>query len=105
MSQPSSASASTAGGGTTERVDHGDLKITKHIDKASPKLYESLSKGTHIPNVVIEFCRAGMPSVKRPRKIVFVDHYPMTATGKIRRVELRAMAATVLLDGPAEVPV
>jgi hypothetical protein len=28
----------------------------------------------------------------------------MTATGKIRRVELRTMAATVLLDGPAGVP-
>ncbi len=28
------------GGDTTPRVDHGDLKITKHIDIASPKLYE-----------------------------------------------------------------
>jgi benzoate-CoA ligase family protein len=53
---------------------------------------------------LIEFCREGMPSFKRPRKIVFVDRYPMTATGKIRRVELRTMAATVLLDGPAGVP-
>jgi benzoate-CoA ligase family protein len=53
---------------------------------------------------LIRFCRAGLPSVKRPRKIVFVDGYPTTATGKIRRVELRAMAATVLLDPlpPAE---
>jgi acyl-coenzyme A synthetase/AMP-(fatty) acid ligase len=47
---------------------------------------------------LIEFCRAGLPSVKRPRKIVFVDSYPTTSTGKIRRVELRAMAATVLVD-------
>jgi benzoate-CoA ligase family protein len=47
---------------------------------------------------LIEFCRAGLPSVKRPRKIVFVAGYPTTATGKIRRVELRAMAATVLLE-------
>jgi benzoate-CoA ligase family protein len=45
---------------------------------------------------LIAFCRAGLPSVKRPRKIVFVDSYPTTATGKVRRVELRAMAATVL---------
>ena len=54
---------------------------------------------------LIEFCRTGMPSFKRPRKIIFVEGYPMTATGKIRRVELRAMAATALLDGAAEVPV
>jgi acyl-coenzyme A synthetase/AMP-(fatty) acid ligase len=29
---------------------------------------------------------------------VFVEAMPTTATGKIRRVELRAMAATLLLD-------
>jgi benzoate-CoA ligase family protein len=53
---------------------------------------------------LIQFCRAGLPSVKRPRRIVFVDGYPTTATGKIRRVELREMAATVLIEPlpPAE---
>ena len=53
---------------------------------------------------LIEFCRAGLPSFKRPRRIVFVDGYPTTATGKIRRVELRRMAATVLIEPlpPAE---
>jgi acyl-coenzyme A synthetase/AMP-(fatty) acid ligase len=45
---------------------------------------------------LIEFCRAELPSIKRPRRIVFVDGYPTTATGKIRRVELRGMADTVL---------
>ncbi|WP_248962833.1 benzoate-CoA ligase family protein [Sphaerisporangium perillae] len=47
---------------------------------------------------LIEFCRAGLASFKRPRKVVFVDGFPTTATGKIRRVELRARAATVLLE-------
>ena len=42
---------------------------------------------------LIEFCRDGLPSFKRPRKVVFVDSYPTTATGKIRRVELRETAA------------
>jgi benzoate-CoA ligase family protein len=41
---------------------------------------------------LIEFCREGMESFKRPRRIVFVEDYPTTATGKIRRVELRARA-------------
>jgi len=31
--------------------------------------------------------------------VVFTDAYPTTATGKIRRVELREMAATVLVPG------
>ncbi len=47
---------------------------------------------------LIAFCREGLPSVKRPRKIVFVDEFPTTATGKVRRVELRVLAATVLVD-------
>ncbi len=53
---------------------------------------------------LIQFCRAGLPSLKRPRRVVFVDGYPTTATGKIRRVELRRMAATVLIEAlpPAE---
>ena len=51
---------------------------------------------------LIEFTRAGLPSFKRPRRVLFVDGYPTTATGKIRRVELRTQAAGVLL--PAEAP-
>jgi len=45
---------------------------------------------------LIEHCREGLPSFKRPRAIVFTDGFPTTATGKIRRVELRTMAAGVL---------
>ncbi len=45
---------------------------------------------------LIGFCRTGLPSFKRPRRIVFVTDYPTTATGKIRRVELRAQAAAIL---------
>ena len=47
------------------------------------------------------FCRAELPAFKRPREIVFVDSYPTTATGKVRRVELRALAATVLVGAAA----
>jgi benzoate-CoA ligase family protein len=50
---------------------------------------------------LIAFSRAGLPSFKRPRRVVFVDGYPTTATGKIRRVELREMATAVLLAAEA----
>ena len=46
---------------------------------------------------LIEFCRAGLPTYKRPRQVVFTDAYPTTATGKVRRVELRKMATALLL--------
>jgi benzoate-CoA ligase family protein len=55
---------------------------------------------------LIEFSRAELPSFKRPRRVVFVDAYPTTATGKVRRVELREMATATLASatgpgGPA----
>ena len=57
--QPTSATDSSAGGGTTERVEFHDLQITKHVDKASAKLAEFCASGKHIANVVMELCRAG----------------------------------------------
>jgi benzoate-CoA ligase family protein len=45
---------------------------------------------------LIAFCRLGLPSFKRPRRIVIVTEYPTTATGKIRRVDLRDQAAVIL---------
>ena len=55
------------------------------------------SAATATEDELIGHCRS-LESFKRPRKIVFVGGYPTTATGKIRRVELRAMAATVLIE-------
>ena len=54
-------------------------------------------------DALIAFCRAGLPSFKRPRRIVFVTEYPTTSTGKIRRVELRAQA-DVIMQGEPEPP-
>jgi benzoate-CoA ligase family protein len=45
---------------------------------------------------LIEHCRDALPSFKRPRAVVFTEGFPTTATGKIRRVELREQAAMVL---------
>jgi benzoate-CoA ligase family protein len=64
-----------------------------------PIAYVVLQAGTDVSeDELIAFCRNALPSFKRPRRIVFVDSYPTTATGKIRRVELRAAAATVLTE-------
>jgi benzoate-CoA ligase family protein len=67
------------------------------LDK--PVAYVVLRPGAEASETeLIEFCRAGLPSFKRPRRIMFVDSYPTTATGKVRRVDLRALAATVLTE-------
>jgi fatty-acyl-CoA synthase len=38
---------------------------------------------------VIAFCRGKVASFKIPRHVVFMEAFPMTASGKIRKVELR----------------
>ena len=62
-----------------------------------PVAYVLLAAGAAVTEAeLIEYCREGLPSFKRPRAIVFTDGFPTTATGKIRRVDLRTMAAGVL---------
>ena len=48
---------------------------------------------------VIGFCRGKVASFKIPRHVLFIDEFPMTASGKIRKVELREDAKARL--GPA----
>ncbi len=64
MDQPSSATDSSAGGGTTERVNIEDFKVVKHLDKASTKIYENCCSGKHIASVTLELCRAGGDKLK-----------------------------------------
>ena len=45
---------------------------------------------------VIDYCRGKVASFKIPRHVIFVDGFPMTASGKIRKVDLRAEALRVL---------
>lgn len=59
VSQPGSGSVSSGGSRTAERCEHQDFSIIKTLDKASPKLNLFCCNGTHIPEVVVELCRAG----------------------------------------------
>lgn len=56
--QPRSATASTAGGHTSERCEHADMEFTKEIDSSSPLLYQHASGGTTFDEVTIDFMRA-----------------------------------------------
>jgi benzoate-CoA ligase family protein len=50
---------------------------------------------------LIEFCRAGLSAFKRPRQILFLPEFPLTATGKIQRFRLREHAMAVLAGAAA----
>jgi len=58
IQQPKSATASTAGGHTAERTEHGEMIFTKDIDAASTKLWQAASAGTVYKDVEIYFYRA-----------------------------------------------
>lgn len=59
LAQLSSTTASSSGGGTSERVQHDDFKVSHYLDRASPKLMEACCSGQHFKEVAIVFCRAG----------------------------------------------
>jgi acyl-CoA synthetase (AMP-forming)/AMP-acid ligase II len=43
---------------------------------------------------VLAHCRGRIASFKIPRHVIFVDDFPMTSSGKIQKVKLRADALT-----------
>ncbi len=45
---------------------------------------------------LVQWCREGMPAFKRPRRVVFVDELPRTATGKMQRYKLRQQMGDAL---------
>jgi fatty-acyl-CoA synthase len=51
---------------------------------------------------VIDYCRGKIASFKIPRHVVFVDEFPMTGSGKIQKVKLRADAIATVSRGSAE---
>jgi type VI secretion system secreted protein Hcp len=62
--QAISQSASSNGGASAGGVMLGDFKITKYIDRSTPKLFEICCRGAHVPTVTIRIHRAGTEKFK-----------------------------------------
>jgi type VI secretion system secreted protein Hcp len=58
VTQPRSATASTAGGHTAERCEHRTLALSKLADLSSPVLMQTCSMGKTVPKAKLEFMRA-----------------------------------------------
>lgn len=55
-----------------------------------PVAYVQRRENAHITeDDVIGYCKGKVASFKMPRHVLFIDEFPMTASGKIRKVELR----------------
>ncbi|MEN4749016.1 type VI secretion system tube protein Hcp [Pseudomonas sp. Ps21-P2] len=62
--QSISQSASSNGGASAGGVSLGDFRVTKYIDRATPKLFELCCRGSHIEHVTIRIHRAGAEKFK-----------------------------------------
>ena len=58
LKQPKSATASTAGGHTAERVELSEISLQKLCDVSSPILAQHCAMGKTVPKAVFEFFRA-----------------------------------------------
>lgn len=58
VAQSTGGSSSAQGAHAGGRADHLDFSVVKKLDSSSPALFMHCSSGKHIPQVVIEMCRA-----------------------------------------------
>ena len=66
-----------------------------------PVAFAVLNPGAEVdPNTVIDRCKDRIASFKIPRHVLFLDEFPMTPSGKIRKVELREMALQLISITP-----
>ena len=49
---------------------------------------------------LVEWCKQGLASFKRPRHVLFLDELPTNANGKVQRFRLRELAAAALAAAP-----
>ena len=54
-----------------------------------------VTKGEVTQEELVQWCRGGLAAFKRPRRVVFVDELPKTATGKMQRYKVRQLVADV----------
>ncbi|MGR9093041.1 MAG: AMP-binding enzyme, partial [Gammaproteobacteria bacterium] len=52
---------------------------------------------------VIAYCRGKVATFKIPRHVLFLEEFPMTGSGKVRKVDLRADALEKLAGRTSEV--
>jgi len=73
-----------------------DARLSE-VAVAFVQLADGAALGAH---EVIEHCRGRVASFKIPRHVIFVDEFPMTSSGKIRKVVLRERALLECAEKP-----
>src|SRR3569833_623685 len=76
--QPKSATASTSGGHTAERCEHGDMEFMKDIASPSPSLWLACSQGDTYDKVTIDFMRAN--GKEKVKYLEIVQHHVIVSS-------------------------
>jgi type VI secretion system secreted protein Hcp len=82
-------------------VSMGDISVTKEIDKASPKLNDALSKGTHFPEIELEMRAAtggSGQSIIYTLKDVVIGSIAKSGKNEIVRFRFKSGTYAVLLS-------
>lgn len=93
VTQPTSSTRSSSGGGTTGSSEHGDIVITKFVDMATAKLNDAVSTGKHFKTAQLDLCRQSGGS-----KVIYL-------TIKLGEVVISHVATDGHGKGEAELPV
>ena len=82
---------------------HPDVKDVQVIGVPDERYGEELMAwvklrpgGSATPDELRDFCRGKIAHFKVPRYVKIVDDYPMTVTGKVRKVEMRELSTREL---------
>jgi fatty-acyl-CoA synthase len=83
---------------------HPDIADVQVVGVPDPRYGEELAAWVRLrpgaPELTVEavreFCRDKLAHYKIPRYVVAVDEFPMTVTGKVRKVEMRERSAELL---------
>ncbi|MGE3540628.1 MAG: Hcp family type VI secretion system effector [Candidatus Tectimicrobiota bacterium] len=92
VSQPTSATASTSGGRTTERCHHQDLVITKYMDASTPILNKHCCQGTHLTTIELKCYRATTDGDKPVEYMAY-------------KLENSIISSVTVGGGPGDIPV
>lgn len=64
-----------------------------------PVAFVVRAKGSQLTEEdVLAYCRGKIASFKIPKRAIFVDQFPMTSSGKVQKIKLRALALETLGD-------
>ena len=99
------STASTSGGHTAERTEHGEMVFTKDLDVVSPLLYQHASGGTTFDEVTIDFLRADgegnrVKYLEIELKYVIISHAHGDHDGGAKFLQDRIPSARIVYGGP-----